>query len=145
MYFPFHLVNYVMSGIADEWYFHKIDTLCYPLRRFFLKNIGSVVGGSLLTGFFYLPALILSFLAPNADCTLCNLFDLARSDVYSYIYLTGNSYCPSSRQVQYLCRRSRICRENENATAIYAFAARLTTALLAVLIVYWISKANLVY
>lgn len=101
-----------MSGIACEWYFHKLGMLCYPLRRLVCKNIGSVIGGSLLTGFFYLPALVISFLAPDMDCAVCNLFDLARSDVYSYIYLTGNSYCPSSRQTQYLCRRSRTCREN---------------------------------
>jgi hypothetical protein len=102
----------VISGIADEWYFHKLDMLCYPLKRLFAKNLGSVVGGSLLTGLLYLPALLVSFLAPNVDCALCNFFDLARTDVYAYIYLTGNSYCPSSRQTQYLCRRSRICRGN---------------------------------
>jgi hypothetical protein len=100
----------VISGIADEWYFHKLNMMCYPFKRLFAKNLGSVVGGSLFSGFFYLPALLVSLFAPSVDCTVCNFFDLARSDVYAYIYLTGNSYCPSSRQAQYLCKRSRICR-----------------------------------
>jgi hypothetical protein len=104
--------NYVVSGIADEWYFHKLHMLCYPLKRLLTKNLGSVAGGSLFSGLFYIPSLVISLLAPETDCTACNFFDLTRSDVYAYIYLTGNSYCPSSRQMQYLCLRSRICRQN---------------------------------
>ena len=100
----------MISGIADEWYFHKMHLFCYPLKRLFTKNFGSVVGGSLLSGLFYIPSLLVSFLAPQIDSTVCNFFDLPRSDVYAYIYLTGNSYCPSSRQAQYLCLRSRICK-----------------------------------
>jgi hypothetical protein len=40
---------------------------CWPLKRLFTKNFGSVVGGSLFTGFFYIPALIISFLASRVD------------------------------------------------------------------------------
>jgi len=98
-----------------------------------------VVGGAFLSGFFYLPSLIISFLMSNEDCCICNLFDLTRSDVYAYIYLTGNSFCASSRQSQYLCYRSRICRENESAISIYAFAARIVMALAVILIIFWIT------
>jgi hypothetical protein len=108
------------------------------------KNIGSIASGSLLSGLFYIPSLIISFLCPEVDCCFFNLFDLTRTDAYSYIYLTGNSYCPSSRQTRYLCQRSKICRENQTSTTIYAFAARIFLSLLTILIVYWISHDNLV-
>jgi hypothetical protein len=73
-------------------------------------NFGSVAGGSFINGFFYFPSLIINLICPRIDFFLCNIFDLVRSDSYSYIGLTGNSYCPSVRQCQYLCYRSNICR-----------------------------------
>lgn len=118
--------------------------LCYPIKRLFTKNLGSVVGGSFLTAFFYIPELIISFLTPGKDCCFCNFFDMARSDAYAYIYLTGNSYCPSSRQTQYLCLRSRICRDSESSLYIYALFTRLAIAFASVLLVYWITRDNLV-
>ena len=112
-----YLVNYLISGQACDWYF-RLNTSWYsPLRYLVCKNLGSVIGGSFLSALFFLPSLIISALLPKADCCLCNLFDLARSDVYAWIYLSGNSYCPSSRQTQYLCRRSAICRANESVMA----------------------------
>lgn len=137
-----YIVNYTVSGIGSEWYFHKLGMCCYPLKRLFCKNLGSVAGGSFLTAFFYLPGLVVSFLAERVDSCVCNCLDLARGDAYTYIYLTGNSYCPSVRQVQYLCARSRICRENESALAIYAFCGRLGVALFSLLITYCIMKDN---
>lgn len=117
---------------------------CYPLKRLMTKNLGSVASGSLILGLFYLPSLIISFLCPQVNCCCCNICDLTRTDVYSYIYLTGNSYCPSSRQTSYLCQRSKICRQNQTSIAIYALAARIVLSCLTVLFIYWISHDNLV-
>ena len=131
--------------MACNWYFQKEEAgCCQPFKWLMCRNIGSVIGGSLLSALFYFPNLLISFLCPQSDCCFCNFFDLARSDVYAYIYLTGNSYCPSSRHAQYLSHRSEICRQNESAMAIYAFAARVLIALTAIFIVYWITHDNLV-
>lgn len=97
-----------------------------------------------MSGFFYYLSLIVDLFFPKIDFCFCNFFDLIRTEAYSYIYLTGNSYCPSVRQVQYLCARSRVCRENESTNSIYALAARIVIALSSVLIIYWITRDNTV-
>ena len=114
------------------------------MRRLFFKNLGSVAGGSFLSSLFFLPSLFFSILTPGVSCCLCDVLDLARSDVYTWIYLTGNSYCGSSRQTQYLCNRSKICRHNESLIAVYTVVARVVLALTGMMIVYWIARDNLV-
>ena len=76
------------------------------MKSLICKHFGSVVGGSLLSGFFYIPDLIVNLCCSDVDCCLCNCFDILRGDSYPYIYLTGSSYCNAARQCQYLCERS---------------------------------------
>lgn len=57
--------------------------------------------------------------------------------------MTGISYCPAVRQVQYLCNRSRICRDNQSTNTFYSLAARLVIALSTTLIAYWIMQNRL--
>jgi hypothetical protein len=57
--------------------------------------------------------------------------------------MTSTSYCPAVRQVQYLCKRSRICRGNESTNFFYSLAARLVIALSTTLISYWIMQSRL--
>jgi hypothetical protein len=104
--------NYIISGLSCEWYFKRETTWYTPVRRLFCRNIGSVASGSLLSSILFIPSLLVSFFFPSSDCCLCNFFDLTRSDSYAYIYLTGNSFCPSSRHAQYLCHRSAISKAN---------------------------------
>lgn len=144
VYFPLYIVNYIISGLSCEWYFRNDATWYTPVKRLFTKNIGSIAGGSFLSSLFFIPSLLISFLFPTTDCCLCNFFDLTRSDVYAWIYLSGNSYCPSSRQTQYLCNRSAICRANESVLSVYTFVARVVLALVSVMIAYWIARDNLV-
>ena len=50
--------------------------------------------------------------------------------------MTGTSFCPAVRQVQYICTRSKICQGNESTNTFYALCARLVIALLTTLIAY---------
>lgn len=103
-----------------------------------------MAGGSFLSSLFFLPSLFFSILTPKAECFICNWLDLARSDVYTWIYLSGNSYCGSSRQTQYLCNRSATCRANESVISVYTVLSRVVLALIGLMIVYWIARDNLV-
>jgi hypothetical protein len=88
------------------------------------KHLGSIIGGSFITSFFF-SALdyLFDIFKPNHlqhpdssyttfytdRCKLCSVFfDLIREDAISFITLTGNPYCNSSRYCQYLCDRSII-------------------------------------
>ena len=79
----------------------------------------------------------------NKDVCCCNCLDLPRSDAYAYLYMTSATYCPSVRQSQYLCKRSRICKGNRSDNAYYTLAARLFLALSSMLIIYWISEGQM--
>ena len=107
-----YLVNFCVSGVAIQWYFRKEVNCCYPLSALFTKHFGSIAGGSFINAFLYIPNLFVNLFCNNKDNFCCNCLDLPREDAYPYIYMTSTSYCPSVRQVQYLCNRSRICRGN---------------------------------
>ena len=103
------IVDYCVSGHAVQWYFKKETGCCQPLKSLICKHFGSVVSGSILSAFLYIPDLFASFCCvDNND----NCFDLLRGDTYPYIYLTVSSYCNAARQCQYLCSRSAICHKN---------------------------------
>jgi hypothetical protein len=106
------------------------------LKAFFLKHFGSVAGGSFLTAFLYIPNLFIDLCCNNKNALLCNCLDLPRNDAYPYIFMTGTSFCPAVRQVQYICTRSKICQGNESTNTFYALCARLVIALLTTLIAY---------
>ncbi len=144
MYFLFNAVNYCVSGCACQWYIGKDYSCCQPLKWALLKNFGSIVGGSFINGFLYLPSLVVNLFCSELDICCCNCLDLPRFDVYSYIYLTGNSYCPSVRQCQYLCKRSEIARTNESTLRIYSLAARIFICLVTMLCCYWMGSDYLV-
>lgn len=144
LYFYDNLVNYLVSGLSCEWYFGHPTSWYTPVKRLFCKNLGSVAGGSFLSSLFFLPSLFFSIIAPKSDWCLCNFFDLTRSDVYTWIYLSGNSYCNSSRQTQYLCNRSATCRSNESLISVYTVVSRVVVALIGLMIVYWIARDNMV-
>lgn len=82
------------------------------MKRLFTKNLGSLAGGSFLGSLFFIPSMLISIFCARVDSCCCNFFDLAREDAYTWIYLSGNSFCPSSRECQYLSRRSSICKMN---------------------------------
>ncbi len=145
--FLFILVNYIISSTAAEEFFKLKGekTECFEYQKKCLRfNFGSVAGGSFINGFFYFPSLLVNLFCSRVNFACCNLFDLVRTDAYSYIGLTGNSYCPSVRQTQYLCYRSNVCRENESTNSFYSLAARIFVALASIMIVYFIAKGSMV-
>ncbi len=131
-----NIVNFCVSGLAIQWYFRKQFNCYYPLKALFLKHFGSVAGGSFLTAFLYIPNLFIDLCCNNKNALLCNCLDLPRKDAYPYIYMTGTSFCPAVRQVQYVCTRSKICQGNESTNTFYALSARLVIALLTTLIAF---------
>lgn len=113
------------------------------MKALFTKHFGSVVGGAFVNAFLFIPNLFIGLCCHDINFLCCNCCDLPRGDAYPYIYLTGISYCPAVRQVQYLCKRSRICRGNESTNLYYSLAARLVIALSTMLIAYWIMQNSL--
>lgn len=103
--------NFILSGLATEWYCDQAPSLCTTFSRLLRFHFGSVVGGSFLNAFFNLIDFFLESLRcyPDGTCPACapfctsvfascaNLFDLVRTDVYSYSNLTGVDYCNSAR------------------------------------------------
>lgn len=88
------------------------------------KHLGSIIGGSFMTNFLFTALdYIFDIFKPNflrnpdslytkchtKLCKSCNsLTDLIRQDAISYVALSGNPYCNSSRYCQYICDRSII-------------------------------------
>lgn len=111
----YYLVNFVVSGNSVEWYFkdesNTKQTHCFkPFTRLLCRNWGSVVGGSFLNAFLNIPTLISDLFRCDRRGALgkCNpcytkfcicdyLFELVRTDSYSFINLTGVPYCDASR------------------------------------------------
>lgn len=85
--------SYIMNGVKSLFRFHW----------------GSVVAGSFLLNFFYIPDLVYDFLKPNENnrgcykcfttvCCCCDrFFGFARSDAMAFINAVGLPYCNSSR------------------------------------------------
>lgn len=85
--------SYIMNGVKSLFRFHW----------------GSVVAGSFLLNFFYIPDLMYDFLKPNENnrgcykcfttvCCCCDrFFGFARSDAMAFINAVGLPYCNSSR------------------------------------------------
>lgn len=137
------LVNFCVSGVAVQWYFKKDLQVCYPIKAFITKHFGSVAGGSFLRSFMFIPHFFVDLFCNHKNACCCNCCDLPRGDAYPYIYMTSASYCPSVRQVQYLCKRSDICRGNQSTNLYYSLAARLVVALSSTLITYWILQSHM--
>ncbi len=111
MYVLSYLDNFILSGQAAQWYCDKPAGFCETFSRLLGYHFGSVVGGSFLNAFFNLIDFFLEALRcyPDGTCPACapccntffncgaHLFDLVRTDVYSYINLTGIAYCNSAR------------------------------------------------
>lgn len=104
--------------MAVDWYWGKTSAHWYtPVKRLVTKNWGSVIAGSFLNAFFEIPTLIAELLTCHKN-TSCNragqaceshcfcfdyVFNLVRTDVYSYINLSGIPYCNSARECAKIC------------------------------------------
>lgn len=79
------------------------------VKSLFRFHWGSVVAGSFLLNFFYIPDLVYDFLKPNENnrgcykcfttvCCCCDrFFGFARSDAMAFVNAVGLPYCNSSR------------------------------------------------
>lgn len=92
---------------------------------------------------------------PDGTCPACapicgtlfgccaNLFDLVRTDVYSYTNLTGVAYCNSARFCQHLIENSRLFIGSQSLLYFYRISAYSFTIGVAVIATYFIEKAKL--
>ena len=113
-----------------------------PVKYLFLKNFGSVIASSFMTGWFTVPDYIFDTIrsdAPPAEgqqvstCKKClnnvdDFFDLVRSDCMCYIYLTGNPYCNSARYCEFLCGESAITINSQSISRFYRICAHFFLA-----------------
>ena len=136
--------NFCVSGTAVGWYYNDNDIGCFtPINWLFTKHFGSVVGGSFMTGFFSIGDYLFDFIKPdekenpegayttcfNSVCDICiRIFDLVRSDAMSYIFLTGNPYCNSSRYCEYLCDQSLLTESSQSTSRSYRICAHFLIA-----------------
>lgn len=126
--------NYCVSGNAVAYYFDKDWSCIHPLKTMTCKHLGSIVGGSFMTGFFGLGDFIFDLLKGVPCCTsflttccvpCLKLFELVRSDAMAYINITGIPFCNSSRTCEYLCNNSAIFEGSQNTSRVYRLASHI--------------------
>lgn len=119
------------------------------------KNWGSIAGGSFLHAFLT-PFDIFSEAFrcdPRGSCAKCTsiykacccceyIFELIRSDAYSYINLTGIPYCNAARQCEALCQYSESFRGGKSCIRLYRTAAHVFTTMLVFIICYFILRGR---
>ena len=150
MYFWAKLVNFVISGLATQWYMRKSTRYLLTFRRLLCYHFGSIAGGSFLNAFFN----IINFLLESVRCyrngvcplftdcyeSLCgcnrNFFDLVRTDVYSYINLTGITYCNAARNCEHLIEKSTLFIGCQSLLYFYRISAYCFTVGATLLITY---------
>jgi hypothetical protein len=71
---------------------------------------------------------------------LLNTFNLIRTDAYSYINLTGVSYCNAAKQCEYICHRSPVFEGSQSAIRIYRIGSHVMIISLSLIISYFVSK-----
>ena len=157
MYSIHNADNFVLSGLATEWYCDQAPSLCTTFSRLLRFHFGSVVGGSFLNAFFNLIDFFLESLRcyPDGTCPACapfctsvtascaNLFDLVRTDVYSYSNLTGVDYCNSARFCEHLIETSRLFVGSQSLLYFYRISAYSFTIGITLIITYFFEKSRL--
>jgi hypothetical protein len=134
-----YVVNFCVSGSAAHWYWSDTSD-CYTAYHWLLcYHWGSVVFGSFVNGFFYLPTMLLEMLIchPDTCCskmgtccystcgcllTLCNS---VRSDAYAYTSMTGIPYCNAAMNCGRLCERSKHFVGQHSPIRHYRFVAHV--------------------
>lgn len=58
-----HVVNFIAASLAVDWYYESADrpSFLHSTELLLRYHLGSVIGGSLLQGFFYFIDLIIDF------------------------------------------------------------------------------------
>jgi hypothetical protein len=92
---------------------------------------------------------------PDGTCPACapcctsifgacaNLFDLVRTDVYSYTNLTGVDYCNSARFCEHLIETSRLFVGSQSLLYFYRISAYSFTIGATLILTYFIEKQKL--
>jgi hypothetical protein len=92
---------------------------------------------------------------PDGTCPACapccntffncgaHLFDLVRTDVYSYINLTGIAYCNSARFCEHLIETSRLFVGSQSLLYFYRISAYTFTIGVTIIIAYFIQISTL--
>ena len=102
------------------------------LQLLFFKHIGSVIGGSFINVFFFMPDLLLDFFRKDSNedesGSCLSFFDLVRSDAMAYVALTGNSYCQSAKYCEYFTHESLLCEGSQSVLRLYRICAHVLIA-----------------
>jgi hypothetical protein len=156
MYFILNLVNFIVSGLAVQWYTKSDENGCISFFRIVKNHFGSIVAGSFLNAFFGLFDFIFESLRcyPEGPCNACaacckpiydcfgNFLELIRTDVYAYINLTGIAYCEAARNCEKICNRNASYIGNRSILYFYRISSYIFTVGLTTLLCFWILKSK---
>lgn len=115
-----NVVNFVVSGYSTQWYYLKDNeapSYMTSIKLLLRYHWGSVMGGSLILGFFYFGDFLINFLLGSdkvkirtegkqgidedrvaVDQGKCyDFFSLVRSESMAYINIINFPYCNASR------------------------------------------------
>lgn len=110
-----------------------------PLKLLITKNLGSVVAGSFMNGFFSLFDLIFDLLRPESQSTcecyrqfyelafrkIGDFFNLVRADAFAYIALSGNPYCNASRYCELIYSEAIWFEDSQSISRSYRICSHL--------------------
>ena len=110
MYLCVDVDNFLISGCGVTHSLWGSSKFLFGLKALFAFHWGSVVAGSFMINFFFIPDLLFDFIRPNEDdnpggfqtfnkvCCLCNrVLGLVREESMAFINMTGLPYCNASR------------------------------------------------
>ena len=157
MYLSLNSDNFIISGLATQWYCEKEVSAGITTKRLLKYHFGSVVGGSFLNGFFNIINFILESVRCYRDgacpaCSSCydcccgcnrNFFELVRTDVYAYINLTGIAHCNAARNCEYLIENSHLFVGCQSLLYFYRISAYCFLVGVTVLLTILIQDAQL--
>lgn len=97
--------SFVLSACAVTHHFLGDSRILFGVKNLFKFHWGSVVAGSFLANFFYLPDILFDLIKPSntnspfySVCCCCDrVFGFVRSEAVGFINMVGLPFCNSSR------------------------------------------------
>jgi hypothetical protein len=138
MFFLVETGDFLVSGTATSWFFRRKSPFSESYTRFSRFHIGSVALGSFIIALFGFLKFMYELLTPEKTedsgcmaswkkfcdccCFICvsAIFDWLNAGAYTFIHLSGESYCTSVYDAVKLRLSEPVC------TAVVAFMSAVT-------------------
>lgn len=141
------------------WYWgKKPNHWTTHIRRLFTKNWGSIAAGSFVNAFFELPTLLVELIicrkgtccskagdfCENSCSCLDYVFNLVRTDAYTYINLAGIPFCDSGRECTKICHFNNQFVGNYNPMKHFRFITHVFLVSIGTLLGYIFIEIRLI-